>query len=137
MRDTAEASGCESPVRMDWFYRRGHSAFHTVKVFCSLHRIIGGPKGAAPRPQLGCREGESSGGLRQVDLSRSGVVSCDEYPFATTDQGGAKVLPPNSGFAWVPVTERQSQSGLITAFYRSARVLSGPDETGDAFWVAV
>lgn len=58
--------------------------------------------------------------------------SCDEYPFASTDQGGSKVAPPNSGWAWVPVKEQDSQGGLISSFYSKFRVLDG-----DAYWVSV
>lgn len=59
-------------------------------------------------------------------------VSCDEYPFASTREGGKALSSSNRGTAWVPVSEQGSQRGLITAFYNGERVLDG-----EAFWVAV
>jgi len=51
----------------------------------------------------------------------SGVTSCDEYPFASTQEGGrgnrARVsLRP------VPVREQSVQGGRLSAFYRACRV---------------
>lgn len=60
------------------------------------------------------------------------VLSCDEYPFASTLEGGASYAPPNSGWAWVPVDEQRSQGGYLSSFYRLQRVLDG-----DKFWVEV
>ncbi|MFF7705496.1 NucA/NucB deoxyribonuclease domain-containing protein [Streptomyces lydicus] len=57
--------------------------------------------------------------------------SCDEYPFAATSEGASQTQQPDWGWAWVPVTEQNSQGGLLTTFYRQQRVLDG-----DAFWVA-
>jgi hypothetical protein len=62
--------------------------------------------------------------------------SCDEYPFATTDQGASKTKKPNWGTAWVPVSEQNSQGGYLSNFYQEYRVMDG-NGTGDAFWVAV
>ncbi len=59
-------------------------------------------------------------------------VSCDEYPFASTREGGTTLSARNRGTAWVPSGEQDSQAGLITGFYKSQRVLDK-----DAFWVAV
>ncbi len=58
--------------------------------------------------------------------------SCDEYPFASTEEGGTALPKDDHGFAFVPVKEQDSQRGLITAFYNADRVLNG-----DAFWVSV
>ena len=51
--------------------------------------------------------------------------SCDEYPFASTNEGGARASRAN-------VNLRQNQRGgaLLGGFYKRQRVL-----TGDAFWV--
>jgi hypothetical protein len=51
--------------------------------------------------------------------------SCDEYPFASTSQGG-----PGASRANVGVRQNSIQGGLTSAFYRTQRVL-----TNDAFWV--
>ena len=51
--------------------------------------------------------------------------SCDEYPFASTDQGGAGASAAN-----VQLRQNRIQGGLIGGFYRSQRIL-----TNDAFWV--
>ncbi|MFF1872341.1 NucA/NucB deoxyribonuclease domain-containing protein [Kitasatospora herbaricolor] len=64
-------------------------------------------------------------------------MSCDEYPFAKTDQGASQTTAPDWGWAWVPVTEQSSQGGRISAFFGQNRVLDGTSGTGDAFWVAV
>lgn len=58
--------------------------------------------------------------------------SCDEYPFATTAEGGTALPPHDHGFAFVPTSEQDRQGGIITAFYNADRVLNG-----DAFWVSV
>lgn len=63
-------------------------------------------------------------------------TSCDEYPFATTDQGASKTMQPDWGTAYVPTSEQSSQGGYLSNFYRQFRVLDG-NGTGDAFWVAV
>jgi Deoxyribonuclease NucA/NucB len=53
--------------------------------------------------------------------------SCDEYPFASTDEGGA-----GASIANVPVAEQHTQGGLMSGFYSSQRMLDG-----DSFHVAV
>ena len=55
---------------------------------------------------------------------------CDEYPFASTREGGSALPASSRGWAWVPAAEQRSQGGLINAFYNANRVLNG-----DAFWV--
>ncbi|WP_128637636.1 NucA/NucB deoxyribonuclease domain-containing protein [Streptomyces sp. C] len=58
--------------------------------------------------------------------------SCDEYPFARTNQGAAKSERRDWGWAWVPVSEQRQQGGRVSAFYQTQRVLDG-----DRFWVEV
>jgi len=53
--------------------------------------------------------------------------SCDEYPFASTSEGGG-----GASIANVPAAEQRSQGGLMSGFYSSQRMLDG-----DAFRVAV
>lgn len=58
--------------------------------------------------------------------------SCDEYPFATTKEGG-KTLPDGAhGWDWVPEDQQDSQGGLITGFHKQNRNLDG-----DPFYVQV
>lgn len=64
-------------------------------------------------------------------------LSCDEYPFASTDQGASQTQPPDWGTALVPVAEQNSQGGLLSSFYNEYRVMDGTEGTGDAFWVSV
>jgi hypothetical protein len=59
-------------------------------------------------------------------------LSCDEYPFKTTYEGGTALSAANRGWAWVPTGEQNRQGGLISAFYRANRILNK-----DAFWVEV
>ena len=56
--------------------------------------------------------------------------SCDEYPFATTYEGGTAVSKANRRVAWVPKEEQDKQGGLLSAFYGANRILDR-----DAFWV--
>jgi hypothetical protein len=73
-------------------------------------------------------------------LTRPTGQSCDEYPFARTDQGAAQTQQPDWGYAMVPVGEQNSQGGLLASFYKTYRVMDatgGVMGTGDAFWVAV
>lgn len=58
--------------------------------------------------------------------------SCDEYPFARTNQGASKSDRKDWGWAWVPVSEQNQQGGFLSAFYQNQRVLNG-----DKFWVDV
>jgi hypothetical protein len=62
-------------------------------------------------------------------------MSCDEYPFATTDQGASKTTTPDWGWAWVPEAEQDSRGGRLSGFYKQERVLDGTNGTGDQFWV--
>ncbi|MFD5699017.1 NucA/NucB deoxyribonuclease domain-containing protein [Streptomyces lasiicapitis] len=58
--------------------------------------------------------------------------SCDEYPFARTNQGAARVARKDWGWAWVPEREQHQQGGFLSRFYKENRVLDG-----DRFWVDV
>lgn len=59
-------------------------------------------------------------------------MSCDEYPFATTKEGGNGARPADRGWAWVPFRENNRQGGLLNSFYLANRVLDG-----DGYWVDV
>jgi Deoxyribonuclease NucA/NucB len=63
---------------------------------------------------------------------RPAGMSCDEYPFASTKEGGNGAPPNSRGWAWVPAGEQNSQGGLLNTFYNDNRVLNE-----DAFWVSV
>jgi Deoxyribonuclease NucA/NucB len=63
--------------------------------------------------------------VKRYRRERSGG-SCDEYPFASTAQGGRGASTTN-----VPEREQRIQGGTNSGFYKRERVL-----TGDHFWVA-
>jgi hypothetical protein len=46
--------------------------------------------------------------------------SCDEYPFATTAEGGK-----DARVQWVPESENNKQGGLVSSFYTRNQVLKG------------
>jgi hypothetical protein len=58
--------------------------------------------------------------------------SCDEYPFASTEEGGTHFNPPNRAIAWVPLAEQRKQGGIMRGFYSQSRILPG-----DPFYVNV
>jgi hypothetical protein len=64
--------------------------------------------------------------------------SCDEYPFATTWEGGTRLPASQRGVAVVPAGEQDSQGGRLNAFYLANRVLDATNDKtkGDAFNVA-
>jgi hypothetical protein len=47
-------------------------------------------------------------------------TSCDEYPFASTYEGGA-----GSSIRAVPLTEQNIQGGIISSFYRNNSIRDG------------
>jgi hypothetical protein len=51
--------------------------------------------------------------------------SCDEYPFASTHQGGTAYAPPNRAIKWVPRWENTRQGQILNSFYTKYRVLVG------------
>lgn len=57
-----------------------------------------------------------------------GPGSCDEYPFASTYEGG----PGKASIAGVPLWEQRRQGGDLSGFYRAKRI-----RDGDAFVVVV
>jgi RHS repeat-associated protein len=60
---------------------------------------------------------------RAVACGRGSPVSCDEYPFASTMQGGASGLPYST--ATVDLSEQFKQGALIRNFYSSNDVCRG------------
>jgi Deoxyribonuclease NucA/NucB len=77
-----------------------------------LHRVVPVPRDRRPGACRGWR----------------GPGSCDEYPFASTYEGG----PGKASIAAVPVREQRRQGGDLLAFYRRHRI-----GNGDAFVVVV
>jgi hypothetical protein len=59
--------------------------------------------------------------------TRGSTLSCDEYPFASTLEGGR-----GASIAGVPRVEQRRQGGALRAFYAKARV-----RVGDQFLVVV
>lgn len=86
-----------------------------------LHRITDASQIAANRDVLCPRR-----------LHRPSGKECDEYPFASTREGGNGVPPNSRGRAMVPAREQRQQGGLVNTFYNANRVLNE-----DAFWVSV
>ncbi len=61
--------------------------------------------------------------------------SCDEYPFASTEEGAARngaLRGVNFSTREVPVGQNRSQGGVLSRFYRRSRVLDR-----DWFWVRI
>jgi Deoxyribonuclease NucA/NucB len=56
--------------------------------------------------------------------------TCDEYPFASTEEGASRTKRPDWGSAWVAESEQNAQGGRLNTFYLQNRIL-----TGDAYWV--
>jgi hypothetical protein len=69
---------------------------------------------------------------KKVTGPRPKGKSCDEYPFASTYEGGHSLPRADRGWAWVPTNQQDRQGGLIRTFYYSNRVLNL-----DAFYVKV
>lgn len=70
--------------------------------------------------------------------------SCDEYPFASTSEGGAVSCPHNCSVMDVPAKENLSQGGTWTQFLRKNRILPptsasapGAGQIGDAAFIYV
>jgi hypothetical protein len=53
--------------------------------------------------------------------------SCDEYPFASTYEGGTKLSKPDRGWAWVPTGQQNKQGPRIKNFYYQNRILDMDD----------
>ena len=58
---------------------------------------------------------------------------CDEYPFASSFEGGAAMSPPNRISAWLPAVENSLQGQMLQDFYRTNRLIQG--SPGDAYYV--
>ncbi|MFL4953221.1 NucA/NucB deoxyribonuclease domain-containing protein [Streptomyces sp. MMS24-I31] len=50
------------------------------------------------------------------DMQRAGRTSCDEYPFASTYEGGTRLPASQREITWVKVNENKAQGGTITAW---------------------
>ncbi|MEU6745156.1 NucA/NucB deoxyribonuclease domain-containing protein [Spirillospora sp. NPDC046719] len=57
---------------------------------------------------------------------------CDEYPFASTKEGGNALTGMGHGWAFVPTDQQNKQAGFITGFYKQNRVIDN-----DPFYVQV
>jgi hypothetical protein len=66
-------------------------------------------------------------------LKRPPGSQCDEYPFASSWQGGKKLPPIDRIIGWVPAHENRLQGAILKNFYKDNRVLRG--SPGDAFYV--
>lgn len=77
------------------------------------------------------KDREQACGAR-VTGPRPAGKSCDEYPFASTREGGTTLSAIYRGWAWVPKAEQASQGGLIIGFYKQYRVIDR-----DPFYVQV
>jgi hypothetical protein len=58
--------------------------------------------------------------------------SCDEYPFASTHQGGTNAPQADRGITFVPKLEQDTQGGLLSNFYANNRLIDK-----DPFWVDI
>lgn len=65
-----------------------------------------------------------------ADMKRVGRTSCDEYPFASTREGGTHLPANQREITWVKVQENKSQGGRITAWRGKMHVMHG-----DPFYV--
>ncbi|UQI46193.1 NucA/NucB deoxyribonuclease domain-containing protein [Streptomyces sp. HU2014] len=84
-----------------------------------LHRITDGKKIAANR------EAVCPARTKPPTNLPFPKPQCDEYPFASTKEGGTALAKPNRGTMWVPDKENQTQGGFLATFYRENRVLDG------------
>lgn len=58
-----------------------------------------------------------------ADMQRAGRTSCDEYPFASTYEGGTTLAAGQRTITWVKVQENKSQGGRITAWRGQMHVM--------------
>ncbi|MBO2443569.1 NucA/NucB deoxyribonuclease domain-containing protein [Actinomadura nitritigenes] len=49
--------------------------------------------------------------------------SCDEYPFASTKEGGNALPALYHGWAFVPADQQNRQAGFVAGFYKQNRVI--------------
>jgi deoxyribonuclease NucA/NucB len=59
------------------------------------------------------------------DMRRAGHTSCDEYPVASTEEGGTHGPAGRREITWVTVEENKSQGGRITAWRGQMHVMDG------------
>nr|WP_241670623.1 NucA/NucB deoxyribonuclease domain-containing protein [Streptomyces lavendulae] len=64
------------------------------------------------------------------DMKRAGRTSCDEYPFASSYEGGTHLPAKQREITWVKVQENKSQGGRITAWRGKMHVMDN-----DPFYV--
>ena len=114
------------------------------QIAANIRRIQNGSPGHYGRPGSGhplhrLMDRRKQNSNRRAVCSRRVVgppprpgVSCDEYPFASSREGGTALSRANRGTAWVPVGEQNRQSGLITTSLAAQRVLDR-----EAFYVGV
>lgn len=57
------------------------------------------------------------------DMQRAGRTSCDEYPFASSYEGGTHLHANQREITWVKVQENKSQGGRITAWRGQMHVM--------------
>ncbi|GHE58294.1 NucA/NucB deoxyribonuclease domain-containing protein [Streptomyces capitiformicae] len=58
-----------------------------------------------------------------ADMKRVGRTSCDEYPFASSYEGGTHLPANQRTITWVKVQENKSQGGRITAWRGQMHVM--------------
>jgi hypothetical protein len=58
-----------------------------------------------------------------ADMKRVGRTSCDEYPFASSHEGGTQLPANQRTITWVKVQENKSQGGRITAWRGQMHVM--------------
>lgn len=87
-----------------------------------LHR--GDPSTNTANRDAACRQDrEDKLGTKPTDMENP---SCDEYPFASTVEGGGE-----ASVMWVPLAENTLQGQTIVNFYRQNRIM-----VGDSFYVS-
>lgn len=57
------------------------------------------------------------------DMQRAGRTSCDEYPFASSYEGGTHLPAGQREITWVKVNENKAQGGRITAWRGQMHVM--------------
>lgn len=67
-----------------------------------------------------------------ADMKRAGRTSCDEYPFASTYEGGTHLPATQRTITWVKKSENDSQGATITNWRRAFHVMDH-----DPFYVIV
>jgi hypothetical protein len=98
---------------------------------------VGQPGGSHPLHR-GSSKQEATNNRNLVcpkSLKRPPGDTCDEYPFASTVEGGTALPAVDRYVGWVPAKENQEQGNILSAFYRTQRILRG--NPGDAFYVNV